>query len=90
MSRLFPPYTIQYDVTQVGKKSDLQYEAPIPDPDSGLFAPLLAVTIHPGTNELLPVSGTYLHSVTGLRCLSTAYFVKHFEIFVVVLTKQRS
>ena len=52
---------------QVDKKSDLYYQSPIPDPQSGLFAPLLAVTIHPETKELLPVSGTHIHPVTNLR-----------------------
>ena len=52
---------------QVEKKSDLSYGAPIPDPSSGLFAPILAVTIHPFTKELLPVSGTHIHPVTNLR-----------------------
>ena len=46
--------------------SELAYNAPIPDPESGLHVPIQAVTIHPQTGALLPVGGSHVDPVTRL------------------------
>jgi hypothetical protein len=47
--------------------SDLRYGAPMSDPETSLHVPILAVTLHPETQAVLPVGGTHIDIVTGLQ-----------------------
>ena len=48
------------------KLSDLQYGGPTNDPKTGLYAPILGITIHPETGVFYPVGGCQDNPVTGL------------------------
>ena len=48
------------------KRSDMHYNHPMADHASGQHVPILAVTIHPDGDTLLPVGGVHNDPVTGL------------------------
>ena len=70
------------------RKSDLKDKAAVPCAETGLQAPILAVTIHPETGAILPLCGTHTDPVTGLPI---AIEVKHFgfNVFELFYLKQR-
>jgi hypothetical protein len=46
--------------------SDMKYGAPMPDPETGIHVPIMAVTMHPQTGAILPIGCTHVDPVTGL------------------------
>jgi hypothetical protein len=47
-------------------RGDMKYGAAVPDPESGIHAPIVAVTIHPETGTVYPIAGTHIDPVTLL------------------------
>ena len=47
-------------------KGDMKYGAPMPDPETGIHVPIMAVTMHPQTGAILPIGCTHVDPVTGL------------------------
>lgn len=70
----YVPYPINPSTNQptalvfkpVGTRSELKYGQPIADPNSGLLVPIVAMTIHPNTSDILPLGGTHIDPVTRL------------------------
>jgi hypothetical protein len=41
-------------------KNDMKYGAPMPDPETGIHVPIMAVTMHPQTGAILPIGCTHV------------------------------
>jgi hypothetical protein len=57
---------VQTKLKPLQNKSDLRYGNPMSDPECGLHVPILALTLHPQTGAVLPISGIHTDLVTGL------------------------
>lgn len=57
---------MQSKLKTLGDGEVLEYGSPMADPKIGIHVPILAVTVHPQTHDLLPVGGTHIDPVTGL------------------------
>lgn len=70
----FVPYPVNPDtglpvetkLKPLDNKSDLKFNASSPCVITGIPAPTLAVTIHPRTGAILPLSGTFNDPITRL------------------------
>ena len=50
----------------LGTDENLEYGSPMTDPITGIHVPILAVTVHPQTHQILPVGGSQIDPITGL------------------------
>jgi len=57
---------VETKLRPLDRRADLRYRAALPCAETGLMAPILAVTIHPESGAILPLCGTHTDNVTQL------------------------